>query len=180
MVTRVRIIISIGALLVLFVRGIFPTFLPTDAVTIGFLVAAVLPWLGMLFDTAELPGGWKFKFQKLEAQAKQLEEKIDNSRDRIDNLFIGAMSPLALNNLRKIASGNFGPYFLGPGLQWQLLYFASLEYILFKCRGIDEIPQNGHEPKELNLSDYVEISTIGQEYLALRELIDARKQKSKI
>jgi hypothetical protein len=180
MAPRLKVIVSIAALGALLVRVLRRDLIPADAVTVTLIVAAVLPWLGALFDTAEFPGGWKFKFRELENRTNELQDEVEKTRRRIDDLFVSAMSPLALQNLGKIASGNFGPYFLGQGLSWQLLHFASIGYISFKCRGIDEIPQNGHQPKELNLSDFVEVTDLGREYLALRELIDRRRQTSKV
>jgi hypothetical protein len=35
-----------------------------DAVTLGFLVIAVLPWLGFVFKSLELPGGLKVEYQE--------------------------------------------------------------------------------------------------------------------
>ena len=40
--------------------------LKIDAITIGFLVFATLPWLPMILKSAELPGGWKLQFREPE------------------------------------------------------------------------------------------------------------------
>lgn len=40
--------------------------LKIDAVTIGLLVIAALPWLPMILESAELPGGWKLIFREPE------------------------------------------------------------------------------------------------------------------
>ena len=172
--TLVRVIVSAGALIALGVRYYRPYFLVSDALTLGLLVVVILPWAGYLFDSAELPGGWKFKFRELEKKTDALQDQAEKSRQRIDSLLIASMSPLALSNLQKLASGNFGSFYRGQGLTWQLLYFASIGYISFKCRGIDEIPVNGEEPVKLNLSDYVDITDFGREYLALRDVLVKR------
>lgn len=175
-----RLAITVVALLALSIRSSYPNILPSDSVTFALLVLAAFPWAGYLIHTAELPGGWKLKFRELEKKTNELQDEIDRTSTRIDSLFIASMSSLALNNLRKIASGSFGSYYRGQGLTWQLLYFASMGYVSFKCRGVDEIPVNGEEPTKLNLSDYVLITDLGREYLALRELVEKRKLQSKM
>lgn len=49
--------------------------LKVDAVTAVFLVVAVVPWLGALFDSIELPGGMKLQY-------KQLVDRIDAAEER--------------------------------------------------------------------------------------------------
>jgi hypothetical protein len=63
--------IAIGAAVA---RTFFPD-LKIDAITLGFLAVAILPWLQPLFKTLELPGGIKIEFQAL----KEAEEKIKSS-----------------------------------------------------------------------------------------------------
>lgn len=42
-----------------------------DAITLALLIAAALPWVAVLFEEIELPGGWKFKV----AELKKSEER---------------------------------------------------------------------------------------------------------
>ena len=52
-----RIAISVAAASLLILRLVLPN-LKIDAVTLGLLAAAILPWLTKLIRSAELPGGW--------------------------------------------------------------------------------------------------------------------------
>jgi len=172
-----RILVTVIALGVAIVHVFWPTTFVPDFLTSVLLAIAFLPWLTPLFKTIEIPGVGKFELiqqqvQKVQERQEELKEEIDKTRSRIDKLVIASMSPLALGNLQKIASGNFGSFFRGQGLTWQLLHFHNIGYISFKCRGIDEIPQNGEEPVKLNLSDYVVITQLGLEYLDLRKLVN--------
>lgn len=45
-----------------------------DAITVTLLGIAVLPWLGTLFKSVELPGGVKVEYQELEKAGKKVEE----------------------------------------------------------------------------------------------------------
>jgi hypothetical protein len=176
-----RLIITIGAISAAIAHMLWPKFVP-DAITAGLLFLAILPWLAPIIKSIEVPGVGKLELQVQEVRQRQdrLQEEIEKTRSRIDNLVIASMSPLALQNLRKIASGNFGSFYRGQGLTWQLLHFASIGYISFKCQGIDQIPTNGEEPVKLNLSDYTAITQLGLEYLALREIIEKQQLNSKV
>lgn len=59
-----RVAISATATLLI----IFHLFVPkisVDAITLGLLVAGVVPWLSSIFKGLEFPGGWKIEFQEL-------------------------------------------------------------------------------------------------------------------
>lgn len=45
-----------------------------DAITVTLLVIAVLPWLGTVFRSLELPGGLKVEYHELERAKKEAEE----------------------------------------------------------------------------------------------------------
>lgn len=55
----------------LVVHVAFPS-LAIDAISLGFLVVAVLPWLAPLIKAAELPGGFKIEFQDVKAAAERV------------------------------------------------------------------------------------------------------------
>jgi hypothetical protein len=44
-----------------------------DSITVLLAVIAVLPWLGELLESIELPGGWKVKYRSLEERQNLLE-----------------------------------------------------------------------------------------------------------
>lgn len=82
--TRIKLLISLCALGVLFIRIIVPT-LNIDSIALGLLVVAALPWFADLLDSAEFPGGWKIAFKDLEQQQQEQGEQIRQLRFLIDN-----------------------------------------------------------------------------------------------
>jgi hypothetical protein len=42
--------------------------LKVDGVVVAMLVIALVPWLGSVFDSLELPGGWKLKYREIQQQ----------------------------------------------------------------------------------------------------------------
>lgn len=50
-----------------------------DAITLALLISAALPWVAVLFEEIELPGGWKFKV----AELKKSEELWIQEGDRM-------------------------------------------------------------------------------------------------
>lgn len=68
---RLKLLVSAIALAALVVRIAFPD-LGLDAVSLGLLALAVLPWLSPLIKSAELPGGVKIEFQDVAAAAQKV------------------------------------------------------------------------------------------------------------
>lgn len=64
--TAIRIVISLGAVILVAVRLIWPN-LTIDAITLGLLIVALLPWASSLIESAKFPGGWEVKFRDVEA-----------------------------------------------------------------------------------------------------------------
>lgn len=60
---RVQRSITLGALAVALLHVLFPS-ITIDAITISLIVIAVLPWLGPLAKSVELPGGLKVEYQE--------------------------------------------------------------------------------------------------------------------
>lgn len=63
--TLIKSIISIGGLLILSARLLWPT-LKIDVISLGLIIVAILPWLSSLLESAEFPGGWKIKFRDIQ------------------------------------------------------------------------------------------------------------------
>jgi hypothetical protein len=42
--------------------------LKVDGVVVAMLVVALVPWLGSVFDSLELPGGWKLQYREMQQQ----------------------------------------------------------------------------------------------------------------
>lgn len=53
----IKVIISLIALALIATHVIWPQ-LTVDAITLGLLVVAILPWLSTLIECAKFPGGW--------------------------------------------------------------------------------------------------------------------------
>lgn len=69
----IQIIITAIAGLLAIGHAWFPE-VKIDAITVTLLGIAVLPWLGPLFKSVELPGGVKVEYQELEKAGKKVEE----------------------------------------------------------------------------------------------------------
>lgn len=60
----IQILITAGALFVALLHSIFPD-IRIDSSTVALIVIAVIPWLGVLFRSLELPGGLKIEYQEI-------------------------------------------------------------------------------------------------------------------
>ena len=69
--TGLKLLVSGGALAFIVGHLIWPA-LTVDAVTLGLIAIAVLPWLSSLIESVELPGGFKIKLQNLQAAASKV------------------------------------------------------------------------------------------------------------
>ncbi len=71
--TWLKVAITVVALLCIAARLIWPN-LKIDAITLGLLIVAVLPWLAALIKSAEFPGGWKIEFQDVQQAGAKVTE----------------------------------------------------------------------------------------------------------
>ncbi|RBP49349.1 hypothetical protein [Arenicella xantha] len=72
-VRAIQIVITLAAVAIAIVHSWFPS-ITVDAITVTLLGIAVIPWLGPLFKSVELPGGVKVEYQELEQAARKVEE----------------------------------------------------------------------------------------------------------
>lgn len=97
---------------------------------------------------------------------KLLERKVEKVENDINitQQFLLSMGYAMYLNLKKIASGNFGPYEIAEwsGLARELYYLRDIGYI--RVDSISKLPKKGD-----NLSDYVRITNIGRKFVELRE-----------
>ncbi|HET9875288.1 MAG TPA: hypothetical protein VFQ37_05915 [Mycobacterium sp.] len=63
---------SIVALIAAVAHMVWPD-IKIDTITVLLLVVALVPWLGDLLDSIELPGGWKVKYRALEERQESVE-----------------------------------------------------------------------------------------------------------
>jgi hypothetical protein len=64
--------VSVVALLAAGTHLVWPG-LKIDAITVLLIVVALVPWLGELLESIELPGGWKVKYRDLQERQDALE-----------------------------------------------------------------------------------------------------------
>ena len=105
---------------------------------------------------------WGLKIGELRKELRGVRHRLDETNERITELFLLTMAPPMYENLRKIASGNFGLYEMSWGLERELYHLRDIGYI--RVNSIQSIPRHGQ-----NLSDYVNITESGKSFVELRE-----------
>jgi hypothetical protein len=82
--------ITAGALILLglklWVQTRYPAVAFDDAVSVGLLVVAVLPWLSQLLASAKLPGGWELVFRELKDHQDQQGDLLLEQQAQINAL----------------------------------------------------------------------------------------------
>jgi hypothetical protein len=66
-----KVLVTVGAIAVLALRIFLPT-LRIDAVSLGLIGVALLPWLSPLIKSAKLPGGLEIEFQDVKNAAEKI------------------------------------------------------------------------------------------------------------
>jgi hypothetical protein len=161
-------VVLFSAILLVLACLIVKMFLLTEAP--ASLVIAITAIAGLLilsprvFDLAELTiskGG-------LVAKIRDVEQKVESAERKIDQLFAYTMSDSMFENLRKLAPGPFGHFRNDGGLFRELRHLRDVGYI--SVRGhISNLPYEGQ-----NLSDFVTITPVGREFVALRESLEPK------
>jgi hypothetical protein len=98
---RLALAISVAALLIAAVHLVWPG-LEIDAVTLVLLAIAAVPWLAPIFKSIELPGGWKFEYQQIQEQVKEVERRVEGV-ERL--LFTGDTTPALEQKLTGAVQG---------------------------------------------------------------------------
>lgn len=60
--------------------------LKVDSIVVALLVIAIIPWLGLIFKSVEIPGLFKGEFQDLARKVESHSEKIDKNSAKIDKV----------------------------------------------------------------------------------------------
>ncbi len=89
-----KLIISLAAIALVTVHLIWPR-LPVDAIAIGLLIVAILPWLSRLIESAKFPGGWEIKFRDLKEAGEKITPQIS-----------GRPGPASLPEFLDVAQGD--------------------------------------------------------------------------
>ncbi|MGV9818745.1 hypothetical protein [Nocardia xishanensis] len=94
----------------------------------------------------------------------QIESEVSDLNDRVARAFLSSMSEPMWHNLAKLGSGSFGHYVMGKALDRELRYLRDVGYI--DVRSIAQIPAEGDD-----LSDWVDVTRTGRDFIALRNEI---------
>ena len=78
-----KLLISGIALSAIGLRIAYPT-IKIDAISIGLIIIAFLPWFSELIESAEFPGGWKIKFRDTPPISKKSDPEIPESIEKSD------------------------------------------------------------------------------------------------
>jgi hypothetical protein len=134
-------------------------------------VAGLLVLSPRVFELAELTiskEGLVAKIREMEHKVESAKQGVKETEKKIDQLFAYTMSDAMFGNLRKLATGAFGHYRNNGGLRRELRHLRDIGYIAVKGH-IGDLPDEGG-----NLSDFVTITPVGKEFVALREALEAK------
>lgn len=129
---RLRQIVTLGALVVALVHVIFPT-LAIDAITLGLLAIAVLPWLAPLVKSLELPGGLKIEL-------KDVKEAADRAKDA-GLLSPASSAPSASHSFQLVANSdpNLALAGLRIEIERRLVTLCEKNDIQVRSRGVGQM-----------------------------------------
>ena len=167
MQTRItKIVISIIALFLISLRWICPD-IKIDTVTISLLVVALLPWIAVLVESAELPGGWKVRFRELKSEQDKQKSDIDSLKFLVSHFVTDA----EFRHLHKLAENHPFPFVLGPETSFfekELRRLRSFGLIAgHPGKGVRSLMKDGGDVK-----DHFCITEVGRKYLILRNDIE--------
>lgn len=113
-------------------------------------------------------------------ELERVKVAVDQAESAIDRLYALSMSDDAFAQLKKLGTGSFGGFWLDPnftvGLAAEINYFKILGYITFKnIADTRDLPTGEHGDKKL--SDYISVTPLGHEFIALREKAQERLTK---
>ena len=100
-------------------------------------------------------------FGELRAEVETVKTGLERLEGAVAHLFLTTMSEAMFENLRKLATGSFGPYHWSDGLGRELYHLRDIGYL--SVRSIRAIPRDGAE-----LSQHVSVTDPGKKFVALR------------
>lgn len=171
-----RTLLSLGAVILIILRIRWPH-LNIDAVTLGLLIVALLPWFFSFLESAEFPGGWKVKFRELSGVIKQQELQIEFQQEIINQLVIFSMSHSIYEKLKHIyyCKLNGGEY----RYRAEHEETTRREFLFLRDNGYLASAQGGFFDPGPHLIDkdlvpLVELTPIGNFYVEQREMLEKR------
>jgi hypothetical protein len=171
--TLTKILISVGAGSAILLRLIFPKS-RVDAVTLGLLALAALPWLSNLIRSAAF-GGFSIEFKQL--RKRQDEQAVEQGKQaneirQLRFLLENFANPAEFEHLSKLEQLSPFPYIRNENVPFflrELRRLRDLRLIQGKPnKGIRSLESDGGDVK-----DHFEITDKGRELLQLRREISA-------
>ncbi|MGP1387032.1 MAG: hypothetical protein ACTS2F_25970 [Thainema sp.] len=136
---------------------------PLDTVALGILALGLLPWLPAFLDMAELPGGVKFQFAKVQQEQKRQAKELEWIKLLIDLV----ISDYERTHLRALAAD--GPFMAevknSSTFEWELRHLLTLQLIdRHTGQGIRTLFK-GEQRK--NVKEHLFITERGRQYLRI-------------
>ncbi|MBR8835408.1 MAG: hypothetical protein DSM106950_15630 [Stigonema ocellatum SAG 48.90 = DSM 106950] len=155
-----------------FLEAILLIMLLSGKTSVELLVAIVVVAM-LLFLIPRLDDVVSFTFDRgnFETKLGTINKKIATAKARTDKLVLLSMSKSMYDNLKRIGSGNFGPYKMNDILEREIYYLRDIGYI-DNVERIRSIPYEGN-----NLSDYLKITDAGKQFIELRKSIEEESSK---
>lgn len=101
---------------------------------------------------------------ELRSQLHLVGARMDQISELVAKLFLTTMSKEMFKNLEKLADSNgFGPYEMKKGFERELYHLRDIGYV--RVQSIGAIPKKGK-----NLSEYVNVTDPGKDFVRLRRL----------
>ncbi|MEV7416207.1 hypothetical protein [Streptomyces sp. NPDC089919] len=165
-------LISLGAAGLGLVHLVAPD-VRVDGATLGLAVIAVVPWLGGLFESIELPGGAKFQYRRLEERVEAAEQRAAEAQQTVGEASRQARVALVASGTARVrepgvaeAVGRLGAEFVelrrtmpsGPARTYrQELLFAELVRLVPRLEGFDVAGALGSADPGARLAGYARL-----------------------
>jgi hypothetical protein len=75
---------------------------------VALVAIAILPWVAVVIETMELPGGGKVMFREVREKVERQEEQLSRQQEIIGQLVVYSMSHYLFDLLAKLYHGNRG------------------------------------------------------------------------
>lgn len=174
----VRVATSVGALALLLLHLIRPD-VRIDSITLGLAVLAVLPWLAVLIESADFPGGWKVKFRELQTEQKAQALDLETLKFLLANF----VTDHEVSHLRKLADGE--PFGHRKGatswfLERELRRLRELGFIAEQPgKGIDTLFHAAENSADgTRVDEHFRLTERGRQYLSMRNAFQEGRDRA--
>ena len=156
----VKLIASFAALALLIIHLIWSE-ARIDNISIYLLVIGVFPWMASIFETFEVPGGWKVTFRKIQEKQEHQQSEIATLKFLISHF----LTEDELLHLTKLAHHKPFTFQYSPSFEIELRHLRALGFInSFPGKTIQAL----QDVRSGDLKGHFEITERGREYLNLR------------